>query len=272
MRYLFILLFVPITLSAQFFESESQIVYGINLGTHISNNKTGEFYDGFYNSPYNIDWMLNNSNNSSNNSLVNILDQRLNTNWEMQNTPAQMKYRPGLEVGLHAGIQKERIKYYIDYNIAEIKAVGEFFFVAVSSNSNLIDRDNILATIVGEERRSFFNIGLISELKSEDEYHLGLPFFFQINQTKFKNNYLVVENQQYVIPNPALTLNNQNNVDQVGSSFGLGTGIIGTISLNESINLSVAYHFQYSNIKITSVFNQSGFQHSLIARIIWNKE
>ena len=271
MRYLFILFFIPTLINAQFFESKSQVVYGINLGTHISNNETGEFYNGFYNSPYDINWML--SNNSLNNNLINILNQRLNSNWEMQNVPAQMKYRPGLEVGLHVGIQKEKTKFYLDYNFVDIKAVGEFFFVESSSNSNLIDLENILASVIGEERRSFFNLGLISELISENEYHLGLPLFFQINQTKFKTNYIIVENQKYVIPNPNLgTTTNQNNINQVGSGFGLGTGLVGTIALNESINFSVAYHLQYSNIKITNDFNNTGLQNSLIARIIWNKE
>ena len=273
MRYLFILLFVPITVSAQFFESESKIVYGFNIGTHIGNNKTADLYNGFFNPNYNINSILNSSSNLSNSTLIDLLDQRLNTNWKMANVPAPMKYRPGIELGLHAGIQKEKIKYYLDYNFADIKAVGEFFFIENTTNSTLIDPENILASIVGEERRNFINLGIVSNIVSDSEYHLGFPLFFQINQTKFKTNYLVVENQKYTIPNPTLnSINNQNINNQVGSSFGFGTGLVGTVTLNESINFSVAYHIQYSYIKITSDFNQSGIQHSLIARLIWNKE
>ena len=274
MRYLFILFLIPIIGNTQFFESNSQIVYGINLGTHIGNDSTALLYNGYYNPTYNINTILFSSNaNTSNNNLTNYLDETLGyDNWQVQNVPAQMNYRPGLEVGIHVGIQKEKIKYYLDYNFAELKAVGEFNIVQVFNSANNVVKENVLVSVVGEERRSFINLGLISELKNENEYHLGLPFFFQINQTKFKNNYMLVDNQKYSIPNPSLTSTTQNNINQIGSGFGLGTGLVGTIALNESINFSIAYHLQYSNIKITNDFNHVGLQNSIIARIIWNKE
>lgn len=274
MRYFFILLLFPFFVNAQFFNSETQVVYGINLGTHIANDCTAVIYNGYYNPTYDINSIYFSSNsNSSNNNLSNYLDETLGyNNWSVQNIPAIMKYRPGLEVGLHLGIQKEKIKYYIDYNFAELKAVGEFNIVQDYNSANNAIKENILVSIIGEERRSYINLGLVSNIISENEYHLGFPIFVQLNQTKFKSNYMLIDNQKYSIPNPSLTSANQNNINQIGSGFGLGTGLVGTLVLTQSINLSIAYHLQYSNIKITNDFNHNGMQHSIIARIIWNKE
>ena len=269
MRSLVAILFFPLIINGQFFNKESNFVYGINFGTHLADDSASSFYNGYYNSSFNINAILF---PTIPNTLSNYLDEKLGfSNWGPENVPPNMKYRPGLELGLHLGLQKEKIKFYLDYNFVEIKAIGEFNIVQnFNSNNNLI-KENILASLVGEERRSLINLGIISNLISENEYHIGFPIFVQVNQSKVKSNYVVIDNQIYNIPNPALQLiNNQNNNSLSG--FGFGTGIVGSMSISQDIIISLAYNLQYSKIKLTSLDEFKAIQNSIILRIIWNKK
>lgn len=269
MRSLVAILFFPLIINGQFFNKESNFVYGINFGTHLANDSASSLYNGYYNSSYNINNILFPTIPTP---LSNYLDDELGpSNWGPENVPPIMKYRPGLELGLHLGLQKQKIKIYLDYNFIEIKAIGEFNIVQnFNSNNNLI-KENILASLIGEERRSIINLGIISNLISENEYHIGFPIFVQVNQSKVKSNYMVIDNQVYNIPNPALQLiNNQNNSSLSG--FGLGTGLVGSMSISQDIIISLAYNLQYSKIKLTQLDEFKAIQNSIILRIIWNKK
>ena len=270
MRFLTLLIFSPFIISAQFFSSSNEIVYGINIGTYIANKNTSIIYDGFSHVTYGIQNILNNSN-TINNGASNYLDQTLGLdNWYIANNP-EMKYRPGLEVGLHIGSQNRKLKYYLDYNFVEIKAIGQFNVVQIYNSSNSIEPLYETISVTGSERRSIFNFGIISDLVNEKDYHLGFPIFFQLVQTKFKSNQMVVNNQPYNISNPALITNNNQNNNQVGMGFGAGSGMVLMVPLNTEINISFGYHLQYAKVKISNQVSGNGIQHSIFTRLIWTK-
>ena len=269
MRFLILLIFSPFIISAQFFSSTNEIVYGINIGTYDANKKTVVIYDGFTHVNYGVQYLLSNSS-SINNGASNYLDQTLGLNRELENIPPEMKYRPGLEIGLHIGNQNRKLKYYLDYNFAEIKAVGQFNVVQIPTNSNIIPLYETVS-VTGSERRSIFNFGIISDLLNEKDYHLGFPIFFQLIQTKFKSNQMVVNNQQYNISNPALIQKNVQTNNQVGMGFSAGSGRILTLPLNTEINISFGYHLQYAKVKISEQVSGNGLQHSIFTRLIWTK-
>ena len=82
---------------------------------------------------------------------------------------------------------------------------------------------------------------------------------------------MVIDNQVYNILKPALQLiNNQNNSSLSG--FGLGTGLVGSMSISQEIIISLAYNLQYSKIKLTQLDEFKAIQNSIILRIIWNKK
>tara|TARA_B100001093_G_scaffold155690_1_gene148275 strand:- start:152 stop:967 length:816 start_codon:yes stop_codon:yes gene_type:complete len=271
MRFLILLIFFPFIISAQFFSSNNEIVYGINIGTYLANKNTAVIYDGFTNVSYGIQNILNNSNNI-NNGASNYLNQTLgNGNWFIGNIPPEMKYRPGLEVGLHVGSQNQKLKYYLDYNFAELKAIGQFNVIQDYNSSNSIEPLYETISVTGSERRSIFNFGIISDLVNEKDYHLGFPIFFQLIQTKFKSNQMIVNNQPYNISNPAQAQNNVLNNNQVGMGFGAGSGLILTVPLNTEINISFGYHLQYAKVKISEQVSGNGLQHSIFTRLIWTK-
>ena len=270
MRLLTILIFCPFIVSAQFFSSTNNIVYGINIGTFIANKNTSIIYDGFSNVTFGIQNLLSGPSNL-NNGPTNYLDQTLGSdNWSIGNIP-EMRYRPGIEVGLHIGNQKQKLKYYLDYNFVEIKAIGQFNVIQNYNSSNNIEPLYETVSVTGSERRSIFNFGCITELVNEKDYHIGVPIFFQLIQTNLKSNQMVINNQSFNISNPALTTNINQNMNQVGVSFGAGSGLLLTVELNKEINISFGYHLQYAKVKISEQVAENGFQQSIFTRLIWTK-
>ena len=121
----------------------------------------------------------------------------------------------------------------------------------------------------GEENRTFINAGLVTNIYEEKEFHIGLPFFAQFNNTKFANNYIAVNNQSYTINH---TPSNQPNTVPGGFAFGAGSGILFTFALNKQINFTAGYHAQYSKTYINTQLAPWGLQHSVFGRLVWMKE
>ena len=274
MRFLTVLLIVPFYISGQFFDAKSKVVYGFNFGTYIANNNSAVIYDGYFSSYNNVKEFILSPPINSNNSPREYIETQFN-DWEIRNSPLEMKYRPGVEFGLHIGIQNENIKYYLDYNFANYKAIGLLIVDEINPSNPSVNPENIEIGVTGEESRNFINFGFITNILDEKEYHLGLPFFFQINQSKFKSNFISVNNQKYNIPVFSNSLNNTQNTSPSGMGIGGGSGIVLTLKVINDINLSLGYHLQYSKIKMRfqnkEDFNEWGVQHSIFARLIWTK-
>ena len=274
MRFLTILLVFPFCISGQFFDAKSKVVYGFNFGTYIANNNSAVIYDGYFSSYNNVKEFILSPPINSNNSPREYIETQFN-DWEIRNSPLEMKYRPGVEFGLHIGIQNENIKYYLDYNFANYKAIGLFRIDQKSSGSNSVNPESIEVGVTGEESRNFINFGFITNVVDEKEYHLGIPLFFQINQSKFKSNFISINNQKYNIPLFSNSLSNTQNTSPSGMGIGGGSGLVLTLKVINDINLSLGYHLQYSKIKMRfqnkEDFNEWGIQHSIFARLIWTK-
>ena len=274
MRFLTILLVFPFCISGQFFDTKSKVVYGFNFGTYIANNNSAVIYDGYFSSYDNIKEFILSPPLNSNNSPREYIETQFN-DWEIRNSPLEMKYRPGVEFGLHLGIQNENIKYYLDYNFANYKAIGLLIIDEINPSNSSVNPENIEVGVTGEESRNFINLGFITNVVDEKEYHLGLPLFFQINQSKFKSNFISLSNQKYNIPVFSNSLSNTQNTSPSGMGIGGGSGLVLTLKVINDINLSLGYHLQYSKIKMRfqnkEDFNEWGVQHSIFARLIWTK-
>ena len=277
MRFLTILLVFPFCISGQFFDAKSKVVYGFNFGTYIANNNSAVIYDGYKYANTSISNIIFNNNSSMSSPNKYLNDEFGIDNWEIRDgdIPIEMKHRPGVEFGLHVGIQNENIKYYLDYNFVNYKAIGLFRIDQKSSGSNSVNPESIEVGVTGEESRNFINLGFITNVVDEKEYHLGIPLFFQINQSKFKSNFISLNNQKYNIPVFSNSLSNTQNTSPSGMGIGGGSGIVFTIKVINDINLSLGYHLQYSKIKMRfqnkEDFNEWGVQHSIFARLIWTK-
>ena len=263
MRYILILFLFPLTLSAQFYIKKDHLVVGVNFGGFVSNSNTAGLYKGDV-TAYNVYSIFANPNYQSD------FDDYFQCDWQIDEIPLAMKYNPGLEIGLHLGKQMENIKYYVDFNFAQL-TLEDFVIVAVSdpNNQSVNQYTYQPIPIFGEENRTFINAGIVTNIYNEKEFHVGLPIFAQFNSTKFVNNYIAVNNQPYsIIHSPS----NQPSTVPGGFAFGAGSGLLITFALNKQINFTAGYHAQYSKTNINTQFAPWGLQHSIFGRLVWIKE
>ena len=263
MRYFLLLILFPLTLSAQFYIKKDHLVIGVNFGGYIPNANTAGLYKGDV-TAYNVYSIFNNANYQSE------FDDFFEYDWQVDEIPLAMKYNPGLEIGFHIGKQMEKIKYYLDFNFAQL-TLEDFVIIAINdpNNQSINQYTYQPIPIFGEENRTFINAGLVTNIYEEKEFHIGLPFFAQFNNTKFANNYIAVNNQSYTINH---TPSNQPNTVPGGFAFGAGSGILFTFALNKQINFTAGYHAQYSKTYINTQLAPWGLQHSVFGRLVWMKE
>ncbi len=263
MRYLLILLLFPITLSAQFYIKKDHFVIGVNFGAFIPNANTAGLYKGDV-TAYNVFSIFNNANYKSD------FDSFFQYDWEVDEVPLAMKYNPGLEIGLHLGKQMEHIKYYVDFNFAQL-TLEDFVIIAINdpNNQSVNQYTYQPIPIFGEENRTFINTGVVANFYDEKEFHMGIPIFAQFNSTKFVSNYIAVNNQRYDINHSP---SNQINTVPGGFAFGAGSGLLITFALNKEINFTAGYHAQYSKTYINTQLEPVGLQHSIFGRLVWMKE
>ena len=263
MRYILILFLFPLTLSAQFYIKKDHLVVGVNFGGFVANSNTAGLYKGDV-TAYNVNSIFSNPNYQS------YFDDYFQYDWQIDEIPLAMKYNPGLEIGLHLGKQMENIKYYVDFNFAQL-TLEDFVIVAVSdpNNQSVNQYTYQPIPIFGEENRTFINAGIVTNIYNEKEFHIGLPIFAQFNSTKFVNNYIAVNNQPYsIIHSPS----NQPSTVPGGFAFGVGSGLLITFALNKQINFTAGYHAQYSKTNINTQLAPWGLQHSIFGRLVWIKE
>ena len=263
MRYILILFLFPLTLSAQFYIKKDHLVLGVNFGGFVANSNTAGLYKGDV-TAYNVYSIFANPNYQS------YFDDYFQYAWQIDEIPLAMKYNPGLEIGLHLGKQMEHIKYYVDFNFAQL-TLEDFVIVAVSDPNNQTVNQYTYQPIpiFGEENRTFINAGIVTNIYNEKEFHVGLPIFAQFNSTKFVNNYIAINNQPYTIIH---TPSNQPSTVPGGFAFGVGSGLLITFALNKQINFTAGYHGQYSKTNINTQLAPWGLQHSIFGRLVWIKE
>ena len=263
MKYFLLLLIFPLTISGQYYIKKDHLVFGINFGGFIANSNTASLYQGDQ-TAYNIYTIFSNPNYQSN------FDSYFEYPWQVDEIPTTIKYNPGLEIGFHLGKQKEKIKYYVDFNFAQLN-LEDFVIIAINDPNNQSVNPFTFKPIpiFGEERRTFINAGFVTNFYDEKEFHIGIPFFGQFNNTKFINNYIAINNQPYnIIHTPS---NLPNNVPG-GFALGAGSGLLLTFALNKQIDFTVGYHAQFSKTYINTELAPWGLQHSIFGRLVWMKE
>ena len=88
---------------------------------------------------------------------------------------------------------------------------------------------------------------------------------------RLKENYIVVNNQQYNIIHNSSTQNNQSQVNSPGGyGLGFGSGLIFNYFINKDLSFDFGYHIQYSKTNFSEQLNEWGVQQSLFARVIVN--
>ena len=265
----------------QFYAKKDHLEYGFNIGTYIANNNTSILYDANTYVATSLESMLNRNNpNFKYTSGINFLDTQFGGmgNWmiDVAAVPSEMSYSPGFLVGLHVGKHHPKFKYYLDYNLADINVTGTSQVIdAIYSPGDANFTSPVIISIRGRERRNLFNLGLVLDFINEEDFHLGIPFEFQLNQVKLINNeiYLDGVNQAHNVNHiPANLTNTTGNNNPGGFGFGGGSGLILTLDMAENIMVSFGYQGYFAQSNFSVNLNRWGLQHAAFARMIWMKE
>ena len=258
----FLLLITPIFSLGQ---QKSELVLGVNGGGYFANKNTALIYSGNYTN-YNVFSIFSNSINKP------TFDQFFQYPYSIYDIPNDIKYSIGTEIGFHIGKQKRKTKYYIDFNFADIN-VQDFITVAIENQSvtQSLEPEYFPVSINGKEKRNMINLGIIKTIYEESNLSILTPIFLQLLEMRLKENYIVVNNQQYNIIHNSSIQNNQSQVNSPGGyGLGFGSGLIFNYFINKDLSIDFGYHIQYSKTNFSEQLNEWGVQQSLFARVIVN--
>ncbi len=258
----YLLLLVPFLSLGQ---QKSELVLGINGGGYLANKNTALIYGG-NNTSYNVFSIFNN------NTIKPTFDQFFQYPYSIYDLPSDIKYSIGTEIGFHLGKQKRKTKYYIDFNFAEIN-IQDFITIAIENQSvtQSLEPEYYPVSINGKEKRNMINLGFIKTIYEESNLSLLSPFFIQLLELRLKENYIVVNNQQYNIIHNSSNQPNQNQVNSPGGyGLGFGSGLLFNYFVNKDLSIEFGYHFQFSKTNFSEQLNPWGAQQSLFTRIIIN--
>ena len=126
-------------------------------------------------------------------------------------------------------------------------------------------------SINGKEKRNMINLGITKTIYEESNLSILTPIFLQLLEMRLKENYIVVNNQQYNIIHNSSIQNNQSQVNSPGGyGLGFGSGLIFNYFINKDLSIDFGYHIQYSKTNFSEQLNEWGVQQSLFARVIVN--
>ena len=248
-----------------FGQQKSELVLGINGGGYFANKNTALIYGGNYTN-YNVESIFNNIN------YIPTFEQFFQYPYSIYDIPNDIKYSIGTEIGFHIGKQKRKTKYYIDFNFADIN-VQDFITIAIENQSvtQSLEPEYFPVSINGKEKRNMINLGITKTIYEESNLSILTPIFLQILEMRLKENYIVVNNQQYNIIHNSSTQNNQSQVNSPGGyGLGFGSGLLFNYFINKDLSIDFGYHIQYSKTNFSEQLNEWGVQQSLFARVIVN--
>ena len=244
-------------------EKTSVFFGGINVGAFFANKNTAIIYTGSSDvTPYGINYIFNQPQNKL------VFDQYFQYPYAVVETPQNPSYKVALDIGLHAGINLNKMtSIYVDINTSQLK-YEQFFTVAIddpaSRNPEPIYEK---LPIIGEEKRLNINLGTQLSLYQKESSNIYWSLFGNFNNVKLERNYIVVNNVEYEIrhTNPS-----QSNTKPGGVGVGGGTGLGFKFGLTDNILIDFTYNLYYTKVNLTEAIQPYGMQHGLLLRILWN--
>ena len=153
MRFIYLLLLLPFSLNAQYYIKKDHWVLGINSGVYLADKNTAHLYRGDA-TGYGVYSIFNNSiNKPTFDDYFGCIDC-----WDIEELPQNMTYNPSMEIGLHLGKTKEKIKYYIDINFVNLKLQNYVIIAIDDPNNQSTEPTYTPIGIFGNEKRNLYNI------------------------------------------------------------------------------------------------------------------
>ena len=254
-KFILFLVVFPYFILAQ---EKSKLIFGINAGTYLANNKTAYFYDGAKN-------VFSNSNYT--NQINESLSLGVSGSPQNYSFPNNLKYNPGVEIGIHIGKEIQNSKIYIDINFAQLKAQGIGTIELENTNNMSTDPEYRQFGMIGKEKRNMINIGYQKNIFKESNFSLSIPLFFQTIKVEIEKNTVIIEEIPYSVTNFS-NLNQSRNQQKLG--IGFGSGFVLNYFINKDISFDLGYHGQFSQTNFSEDLKPWGMQNSIFVRLVIN--
>lgn len=249
-------------------EEESNITFGLHIGSLLANQHTASLYDGY---GYDIDGNKNNFFDSwlyqkvweqyGGNLYGGQQDQialALNVDpgtWSFNETfmPGNMRYSPAICVGITSKYSVDRDNaILLNVNAAKLTATGNFKIKTTPSNTgsstNITDDSNKLFPIIGEEQRLQLQIGLQHIFGEDKKYSALIEGGLHATLAKFSKNYVQINN--LTIDLMEYYNNVFNTANPIRMPIGIGFGAFGSVGLNANLNPKTIVQLIYSPILV----------------------
>jgi hypothetical protein len=210
---------------------DSKFFIGVNFGGYFANKNTTPFYNGFAGDSADVNGIerviiFNHWNYNR------IRDEVLEYDFVISEFPTDMKYRPGISIGLHTGVNlNEYTSIILDADFVNLKIVDAFTLEVLDPGNQTSQPIYYTASLLGKERRLNLNLGVHGVL---GEGGGSVEGFFEagvnLNSTIVETNEVIIDHLNYLI----LFQNNPFFPKKYG---GLGYGFFGGLGM----------HFDYSD-------------------------
>jgi hypothetical protein len=271
---------LPFLASSQETETYQNWEIGVNVGTYKANKYNTIRYDGSdIEYPYNLDVQYHLDLNPNHpNSIYQRIRQSygdLDFNLTNDSYPLDMRYKFGLEFGGHLGYKTdESSAFFVDVNFVNLTTVDAFTFEVDDPSTQTTQADIKVESIVGKEKRLNLNLGYHIGLGDDPDATPYLELGGNLTSTRVVENYLLVQEQKYVLSRFSKNLSQNSiyqNVDFGGVSYG---GFIGggyRFRMNEKFVFDFGGNMIFNKINLGSESIQKYKPHgSIFLRVLWS--
>jgi len=244
-------------------KKKSLFFAGINIGGLFANNNTAVIYSGSpAATPYGINYIL------SIPTYKTTFDAYFQHPYTVSEFPQSPGYSTALDIGVHAGINiGNEAAIYIDINTAQLK-YEQTFTIAIDNPLNKSPEPTYeQIPIFGKEKRFNLNLGTQLNLYNGENSLAYFALFGNFNSVKLERNYIVINNQEYIISHNSAQ---QSGGNPGGIGYGGGTGLGFKYNLTENLILDLNYNLYYTKINMNDNLNPFAMHHGLMLRVIWN--
>lgn len=239
--------------------SETGFYFGVNAGGYLANKHTAGYYGGY--GDFAIQDLI---------AIPQIYSQiynQLQKDFYMGEYPSNVRYRTGLDVGLHLG-------YYLDESTAVFSNVDlvrlrvqEVFTLEAENPANPSGDPLIFPQVVsGEENRMIIDLGLHIDYGDRNKASGYLEFFGSFNSVKAKKNEVIIEDalRYSLLMQP--NVYNRTELGRVGWGFGVGTGC--RLKFNTSFSFDIGVNASFQRIGLF-VDERLKLNPLIYVRILW---
>lgn len=237
--------------------------FGINLGSYFASRKTANYYNG--------SGRINNLNNAIINNVTNhdSLVNRFGHEFyiDTSSLPQNMRYDPAINIGIHLRkMFRNQLSLFFEMNYSRLKTTNIAVIYVEDYSAGFMNPDYYQATLLGEEDRYDFNIGLSKEFLKKKISPFA-SFGIDMNNVKVVKSQVQVQGMVIDLESPYYAMYNVR-------QGGVGFGVFGCIGIDAKFGkngmMNLGWNLSYKRINLTDESETPLFNSVIYVQILVN--